>query len=115
MVEKSIYDIMLCNNIIYKLFEQQINYPVNIAYKLYKLKKDFDEIETLMIDRWKILFGEDYNVEEFNDEQITLYNATLTTKVGIDIHGLTISEITDNDKVTLSISDVEYLDKFLNE
>lgn len=115
MKEKSIYEIILCNNIIYKLFKQQIHYTVNIAYKILKLKKTLDEIETLMRDRWSILFGKDYDTEKFSKDEIIVYNTTLSATVNIDTYGLTINDITNNDKVTLSLNDVEFMDEFLKE
>lgn len=114
MKQKSIYEIIKCNNVIYKLIEQQINYTVNIAYKLYRLKKELDEIELLMNERWVLLFGENYNTEDFTEEEIVLYNTTLSAIMDIDTFHLSIEEITENENVRLTISDIEFLADFLN-
>ena len=113
MVKRSIYQIMLANTVIHNLFNQQINYPINIAYNILKLKKELDEIEELMLERWNILFGKNYNVEKFTEDEIILYNTTLETLVDIDIYGLTVNDLTNNSTVHLSLSDLENIILFL--
>ena len=78
-----------------------------------KLKKELDEIEELMLERWNILFGKDYNVEKFTEDEIILYNTTLETLVDIDIYGLTVNDLTNNSTVHLSLSDLENIILFL--
>lgn len=104
---------MLCNNVIYKLLEQQISYPINVAYKIYKLKKELDEIEQLMYDRWNILFGSDYDITTFTEEEITLYNTTLQAQLDVDLFELSINQVTHNNTVELTISEMETLYNFL--
>ena len=113
MVKKTVYDIMLCNNIIYKLIEQQIEYKIQTAYKLYQIKKDLDEIELLMVQRWEQMFGSDYNVQDFTEDQLKVYNITLMAEVEIDTRGLILNDLISNDKVSLTLSEIEHLDKFL--
>lgn len=113
MKKRTIYQIMLTNTIIHKLYEDQINFEINVAYKLYKLKKEFDEIEELMFDRWRILFGDSYDIKEFNEDEILLYNSTLQVEIETDLYELTIDEIIKNNKTNLSISDIEHLVEFL--
>ena len=106
-------DIMLFNNIIYKLNEQQIKYPINIAYKIVKLKQQFDEIETMMVSRWSVLMGEDFDLNNLTEEQKLIYTSTLSAEVEINTHGLTVDNITDNNKVELTLSETERLIRFL--
>ena len=113
MKQRSVYDIIKSNNVIYKLIEQQINYTVNVAYKLYKLKKELDEIELLMNERWVTLFGEDYNTDNFTQEEVILYNATLMAVMDIDTFQLSIEEVVGNDEIKLSLNEVEIIDNFL--
>lgn len=113
MKSRSIYNIMLCNNVIYKLIQQQINYTVNIAYKIFKLKKELDEIEQLMLERWECIFGKEYDINQFTDEEIKTYNMTLNVEIDVDCYDLTIEDIVNNDKVSLSIEDIEIIDNFL--
>ena len=113
MAQRSIYDIMLMNTILYKLYSQQINYNINIAYKIFKLKTELDEIEHLMIERWKILFGENYKIESFNEDEILLYNTTLQVQVDIDLYDLTINDITNSNQVKLPINDISTIVSFL--
>lgn len=113
MVKRSVYEIMLMNTVLYKLYEQQINYAVNIGYKIYKLKNELDEIEHFMIERWKMLFGENYNVEAFTEEEVVLYNTSLQVQIDINIYNLTVEEITNNNQVNLTLNNIETVVSFL--
>lgn len=115
MNTKTIYEIFKCNTIIYKLIEQQITYPINTAYKLLRLRQQFDEIESLMRDRWIILFGENYNENDFSETQIAVYNATLQATVEIDTFHLKIEDVINNGIIKLTIEEVEILSNFLIE
>lgn len=113
MITRRIYDVMTCNNVLTKLVEQQINFSINIAYKLHKLKNELDEIEQLIFQRWELLFGENFNVDTFTQEEITAYNLTLEAEVNIDIYDLKIDDIISNKQVKLTIDEVGIIDKFL--
>lgn len=115
MTNKTIFEIFKCNTIIYKLIEQQITYPINVAYKILRLKKQFDEIETLMRERWILLFGNDYDETNFNEEQISVYNTTLQTTIDIDLFQLKIEEVINNEIIKLTIDEVDFLNDFLIE
>lgn len=112
---KTIFDILNFNTVLHKITEQQICFPINIAYKLFKLKKEIDEIEELIFERWEILFGKDYNVEMFNEEQIQVYNLTLQSEVEIDIYDLKKENILSNENAFLSIKDVETINLFFKD
>ena len=113
MITRRIYDVMTCNNVLTKLVEQQINFSINIAYKLHKLKNELDEIEQLIFQRWELLFGENFNADAFTQEEITAYNLTLEAEVNIDIYDLKIDDIISNKQVKLTIDEVGIIDKFL--
>lgn len=112
---KNVYEIIKCNTVLHKLFEQQVLLPLNNAYKIYKLKEELTEIENLMFERWNILFGENYNIAEFDEEQIYLYNTTLQTEVEISIPNISLEEIVNNDKAKLSLQDIETLSLFFKD
>ena len=113
MITRRIYDVMTCNNVLTKLVEQQINFSINIAYKLHKLKNELDEIEQLIFQRWELLFGENFDADTFTQEEITAYNLTLEAEVNIDIYDLKIDDIISNKQVKLTIDEVGIIDKFL--
>ena len=113
MITRRIYDVMTCNNVLTKLVEQQINFSINIAYKLHKLKNELDEIEQLIFQRWELLFGENFDTDTFTQEEITAYNLTLEAEVNIDIYDLKIDDIISNKQVKLTIDEVGIIDKFL--
>lgn len=113
IVTRRIYDIMTCNNVLSKLIEQQINFSINVAYKLYKLKKELDEIEQLMFQRWELLFGENFDANTFTQEEITAYNLTLEAEADIDIYDLKVDDIISNKQVKLTIDEVGIIDRFL--
>lgn len=109
---KKLFDVLRFNTVLFKLIDQQVCFPLNIAYKLFKLKKELTEIEELMFDRWEVLFGKDYNIENFSEEQIQLYNITLQTEINIDLFDLNKEDIFNNEKASLSIQDIEIINIF---
>ncbi len=113
MVKRKIYDIMLFNNILAKLYEQQVNYPINISYKLYKLKNELDEIDNFMFLRWESLFGENFDTENFTEDEILLYNSTLNVEIEVDLFKLSLNDIIDNDKVEITMQEIQVIDNFL--
>lgn len=112
--EKSVYQAMLCNNVLFKLYRQKLEFPIGLSYKIYKLRKQLDELEMMMDERWEALFGKDFCTGNFTDEQIALYNSTLQALVEIDTFGLSVDEIASNENAKLSIQDIEILGNFLN-
>lgn len=113
MKKLTVGEVMMLNNIIYKLIEQQIHYPINISYKLYKLKQIFDDIESVMMTRWTLLLGEDYDMNNLSDEQYAIYMATISADIEVDLMGLTVDDLADNDKVVITITDMERLSQIL--
>lgn len=113
MVKKRIYDIIIFNKILTKLYEQEINYPINISYMLYKLKNELDEIENFIFLRWENLFGENFNIENFTDNEMLLYNTTLDIEIDVDLFNLSLNDITNNDKVKITIQEIQIIDNFL--
>lgn len=109
---KTIFEILKFNTILHKLIKQQISFPINISYKLFKLKEELNEIESLIFERWDILFGENYDINELNDEQITLYNVTLQSEIEIDFFGLKKEDIISNTEAKLTIQDIEIVNIF---
>lgn len=114
-IVKKIYEIMLCNTVLHKLLQQNLKFKINTAYKLYKLKNQFDEIEQLVNERWKLLFGEYYNIENLSDEQIVIYNLTVESEIEIDTFDLDIETILTDCEVQISLKDIETIDKFFNK
>ena len=112
-ITRKIYDVMTCNNVLTKLVEQQIDFSINIAYKLHKLKNELDEIEQMIFQRWELLFGENFDADTFTQEEITAYNLTLEAEVNIDIYDLKIDDIISNKQVKLTINEIGIIDKFL--
>lgn len=112
LVVKNIYDVIKCNTVLHKLYEQQILFTINVAHKIYKLKEELSEIENLMFERWNILFGEDYDITKFDEDQIKIYNATLQTEVEIDLYNITSEDILNNEDAKLSLQDIETINLF---
>lgn len=109
---KSIFEILKFNTVLHKLYEQRIDFTINIAYKIHKLIEELNEIETLIFERWEILFGQDYDINNFNEEQIELYNLTLKSEIEINFYGLKPEDIFENKKAMLSIQDIEVINDF---
>lgn len=109
---KSIYEIMTCNNVLNKLKENNEKYKLGTAYKINKLIKQFNEIEDMMHERWKIMFGEGYVLEQLNENQILTFNGSLMTVIDVDLFGLTFDDFITEEDMSLSLSETETLENF---
>lgn len=82
------------NDTIDTLFGEHIKYPVNVGYKLYKLRKDLNDLSdysiNCIVELLPELKSENPQLSE-NDKLI--YQTILNSPVEVDIHGLTREEL----------------------
>ena len=82
------------------LFTEHIKYQINVAYKLYKLKKELNEISEYAVNRIMELIPKlkEDNPDLSESEQL-LYQTVLSSSIEINTYGLTRDEVycLDND------------------
>jgi len=77
-----------------KLFDEHIKYPINVAYKLYQLKKELNEISEYTVKRIMEVLPKlkETNCELTENEQL-LYQTILNSPIEVNIHGLTRDDV----------------------
>lgn len=91
------------------LFNQHIKYQINVAYRLYQLKKELNELTEYVVGR---IFEVIPNLKEenykLNEMENNIYQTILNSPIDIDTFGLTRAEIyLTNESVTLDKPSVE--------
>lgn len=109
-----IYKIIKANRSLEELISQQTLYNINIAYKIYKIKKELDEIENYTFSRLNIICP-NINIENMNENEIILYNTILNSTISIDIPILTKDELLSNNEIKLTVEDIENILTLFNE
>jgi len=90
----SVGEVLTLNDTINILFEEHIKYPVNIGYKLYRLKNELNEISEYSINRIvEVLPNIVENEKELSDTDKVIYQTIINSPVSIDTYGLTREDI----------------------
>ena len=97
----SIYSLMMISSSLDRLYEQNMNYPINTAYRLMKAKKSVDEAVTYIMERITLICGNDVDLTASN------VNGIMMQKISIDVPEIDINDIVSADNVTISLPDVE--------
>lgn len=86
--------ILKLNDAVDELFNQHIKYQINVAYRLYQLKKELNEITNYIIERIVTVIPKinEENVELSEEENI-IYQSILNSEIEIDTFNLTRAEI----------------------
>lgn len=108
-----IYKLIIVNKALDKLIEQDLNYPINIAYKLSKSKIEIDKAVEYIMERINIVCGD--NIDFTNLPNNRVLRAIFSQTVDVDLPDLTIDEIISNENVKLSVTDVERLEYLFSE
>lgn len=105
------------NDVVDILFTEHIKYQINVAYKLYQLKKELNEISEYTIGRiievLPKLKESDFKLTE--NEQL-LYQAILNSPIEVNVYGLTredvycISEKAEAEKPEIELGLIENLE-----
>lgn len=91
------------------LFDEHIKYQINVAYRLYQLKKELNEMSEYIVERIFTVIPKlkDDNAE-LNDEENIIYQTILSSPIEIDTFNLTRAEIyLTNQSVSLDKPSVE--------
>lgn len=100
-----IYQVIKSNRSIELLIQQECLYNINIAYKIYKIKKELDEIESYTFNRLNLLCP-NIDITNMTEIETDLYNTILNTMIEVNIPYLTEDELLSSDEVKLSIDDI---------
>lgn len=93
-----------------ELCDQDLKFPLNIGFKLMKIKKEISELNGYVSSRLVLAIPnllEDTN--NLTNEQIILYNSILDTPVEIETQDLTEEELYSNSEIKISLKVIENL------
>ncbi|MCD8207187.1 MAG: hypothetical protein LUD72_04530 [Bacteroidales bacterium] len=94
-------DAVNANNALGKLVRQGHKYPVDVAFRLYKLKKDLEEVEYFTLLRLEQVFGTAFGDKALTPEQEEAYAIMMSAEIEIDVRNLKIKEILSPDSEVL--------------
>lgn len=98
------------NKTIDKIIKQQVDIPANIAFALYKLHRQLTEMEEFVFQRLSMVCGDDIDFNNMTENQKILYSSVFDSQINIELEdGIDIDKIIKNNKINLSIQDVEIL------
>lgn len=103
-----IRDVFNCNRIIFKLTEQQSQFPIDVGFRLFKISKIFDEVEEFVFNLMNITFN-DFQFEEMTDEQKMFFEKVMTQQIELEYDKIPLSVFENNDKLKLTIEEIGYL------
>lgn len=93
-----------------KLLSQDIEYPVRIAYKLYKMNEDINDRTRYVYERLaNFIDSGNMSKNSLTECEKVMYNATMNSDIELTPFDFDEKVIFDNDKVKLSVEDVSLL------
>ena len=111
-----VYEIFNISEVLDKLIAQQLEYNVNIAYKIYQISQKLNEVQYYILSRLHMVLGDDANLTELQPQQKILYDAVIQSEVDIeDLPELTIEQVVDSVNAKLSVSDIATLQTILKK
>lgn len=113
MEKLQIQQVVECNKVLFKLAQQQRLFPFSIGYKLFHIRKLFDEVEDYVFTVMDNTF-DNFNIEDMSEEEKRFMNAIMSSEIELDYERISIKEFKDNDKVMLSMQDIEKMAIVLN-
>lgn len=105
----TVEQILKLNDAIDSLFEEHIKYQVNVAYRLYQLKKELNDMSSYVIERlFSVIPKLKEEHVELNEEENIIYQTILNSPIEVDTFNLTRAEIyLTNEDVSLDKPRVE--------
>lgn len=101
----SIYQIVKINRSLEKLLNQQLEYSIRVAYKIFKLQKSLEEIEHYAFERFSLLYPK-ANLNNLSGDEQIVYETILSSIVEVDNFNLTEEEVFLNEDVKLTVEEV---------
>lgn len=109
-----IYDVFKLNIILTKILGQQSKFNINLAYRLYKLRKKLDEIEGFAMERFETLFGNGFDSERLTENERMVYNTILSTEIDEELPKISFVELMNELEIKVDVEDIGYLEKVLS-
>lgn len=108
MEKIQVSQVLECNRTLYKMMGQRTTFPISVGLKIYKMMKEFDEIEEYIFETMDFTF-ENFDWDNITEEQLAFYRNLVSQEIEIDIQKIPTELFKDNDKTMLTIEDIESL------
>lgn len=90
-----------------KLISQDVEYPVRIAYKLYRMNEDINERTRYVYERLaSVIDSENMTNNSLTEHERAVYDATMNSDIELMPFDFEEKLIFSNDKVKLTVEDV---------
>lgn len=94
-----------------KLYSQHIEFDINTALKLLKIKKNVDECCKYVIERiYTAIPSLQDTCHKLDENETIIYNTILNSVIDIDNYGLTVEDLSKYKTVLLELRLTEFLD-----
>ena len=95
-----------------ELYTQHVKYPINIAYKLNRIKNELNDIEKYTLERIAEVIPNWGDIITLSAEENLVYTAIMNSEIEIETYGLTKDELftpTTNDQPVIELGKIEAL------
>lgn len=108
MEKLHVFEVLECNKTLYKMIEQKNTFPISVGLKLNKIIKEFDEVEEYVFNMMDITF-QNFDWGKMTEEQLKFYKCLISEEIELEYSKIPSSFFEDNDKLTLTIEEVDKL------
>lgn len=99
-----------------KLLSQQNELPLNVGYDLWKMKKQFDEIGSYVLERIKLVIPEERLAKnELDENEMVIYQMIIGSEVEIVPFSVSREELFKNENVRLTVSEIADIMELFDE
>ena len=99
-----------------KLLSQQNELPLNVGYDLWKMKKQFDEIGSYVLERIKLVIPEERLAKnELDENEMVIYKMIIGSEVEIVPFSVSKEELFKNENVRLTVSEIADIMELFDE
>lgn len=109
MEKVQISQVLECNKVLYKMLEQRTTFPVSIGLKINHIMKLFDEVEEYIFTTMDVVFGDKIDWSNLSEQQMIFYKELISEQIELDYKKISKEMFENNDKLMLSIEDIEKL------
>lgn len=109
MKTMTVEQVLTLNDAIEELFNEHIKYQINVAYRLYQLKKELNDMSEYVIEHIiEVIPKLKEEGVELSDDEKLIYQTILNSPIEVDTFNLTRAEIyLTNEGVSLDKPSVE--------
>lgn len=109
MKTMTVEQVLTLNDAIEALFNEHIKYQINVAYRLYQLKKELNDMSTYVIEHIiEVIPKLKEEGAELSDDEKLVYQTILNSPIDVDTYNLTRAEIyLTNEGVSLDKPSIE--------